>query len=193
MLRALLFVPLVVYLLLGVVLVVRQSMGYDPDTLRILTSGAASFALYYYVCVAILSAFRLSLPRFALGGLAGPVALFLILAALDLRGGERGGSGGFINLDITFKSMWLLPGMFLTPTVRPLTSPFPPIVQIRGALTGPDRSLIFAGTVFRHGLTTDWTLFNSSAPKSIVLPDLTLLRSQPDGTALISWRDGSTN
>ena len=82
MLRVLLFVPLVVYLLLGVVLVVRQSMGYDPDTLRILTSGAASFALYYYVCVAILSAFRLSLPRFALGGLAGPVALFLILAAI---------------------------------------------------------------------------------------------------------------
>lgn len=118
MLRALLFVPLVVYLLLGVVLVVRQSMGYDPDTLRILTSGAASFALYYYVCVAILSAFRLSLPRFALGGLAGPVALFLILATLDLRG-ERGGSGGFISLDITFKSMWLVPGMFLTPNVRP--------------------------------------------------------------------------
>lgn len=53
--------------------------------------------------------------------------------------------------------------------------------------------MIFAGTVFRQGLTTDWTLFNSSAPNPIVLPDLTLLRSQPDGSALISWRDGSTN
>ena len=210
--RAILFAPLIVFFGLCAALVIYQSSGRDADYLRLVTAGSGSFTFFFYAGLLVLSLFSISLPTRALGGLALPLALFVVLAALDLRTKDRPSSGGFISLDYNYKTLWLIPGIFViaplknmmfdsVPTGPHLTSTSRMVIRIQGALQPPDRSIVVAGTVSREGLSIDWRLLSrldatgnidgSFAPRPPTLPDLDLIRSRPDGSGLISWRDGS--
>jgi hypothetical protein len=184
-------------------LLIWQVNGRNVDNLGVFTAGAASFALYFYPGVLVLSLLNVSLSKRVLGALVLPIGLFLLLAVLDVVIKDRGSSGGFINLQLTYKTLWLIPGLFLTAPLQhaaPISSG-PEVVHIHAAL--PDgESIVLAGTTSDDGLR-DLQLLSrldaggnvdaSFAPLKLTLPPLAFIRPQPNGTALVSWHDYSTN
>ena len=207
-LRAVLLLPLLFYIGSAVVFVARQSGGADSDALRLLVAGTGSLLIYFYTGWLIASAFHLSFRQRLLGAAALPTVLFLTLAAMDLVDGGPHHSSGFISLDFNWKTFWIIPGTFLSRPIQnvatasrataPDAVPPPAIIHVRAALLQPDRSVVLAGNVWRRGVSIDWRLLArldaagnldpSFAPQAPALPDLDVIRPQPDGSALISWR-----
>jgi hypothetical protein len=109
-LRAAPYLPLILYLVAIVVFAARS----DSDVLRLVLSCAGSFLLYFYFALATAALVGLSPLTRILVAYGFPVILFLLLAGLDLAAPPGSGTGGFISLDINFKMMWAIPGMFLS-------------------------------------------------------------------------------
>jgi hypothetical protein len=84
-----------------------------------------------------------------------------------------------------------------------LTSTDRMVIQIQAALPAPEQSIVLVGTVSRQRLSIDWRLLSRLDVRGNIdagfvrqpfkLPQPDFIRPRSDGTALISWRDGSAN
>src|SRR4030095_5776738 len=103
-----------------------------------------------------------------------------------------------------YKTLWLIPGIFLTAPLQNVmldSQTGPTVAHIQAAL--PDReSFVLTSSASHDGLNTEWRLSRlddrgdidaSFAQQKRTLPDLDFIRPDRNGSALINWRDYSTN
>jgi hypothetical protein len=196
-----------VYLALAVALLARQIAGSaDPDTFRFVAACAGSFLIYFGA--GFVAASLLNLPaRGRLTVAYGlPCVLFLGLAAFDLVDKGPHGSGGFINLNFNYKTLWVLPGVLLNRPLQWRTAEIPAappqvVSDIHAALVQPDRSMVLIGILHENGVSAEWRVLAwldaagtiDRRPAGIALPYFDAIRPRADGSALASWRsDGKT-